>query len=50
MRTILTFYLLHVCHLMTGIGVFLLAPEPLLAQNSEALANQLDRLQRDVEF
>ena len=48
MRTILT--VLSVArHLMTGIGVLLLASEPLFAQNSEALANQLDRLQRDVQ-
>mgnify|MGYP001190853446 CR=1 FL=1 len=48
MRTILTALLVPCC-LVAGIGVLLLAPGPLLAQNSESLANQLDRLQRDVQ-
>ncbi len=48
MRTILTVLPVSL-RLMTGIGVLLLTPEPLFAQNSEALANQLDRLQRDVQ-
>ena len=37
------------CRLITGLGVLPLASEPLFAQNSDALANQLDRLQRDVQ-
>ena len=37
------------CRLVTGVGILLLAPEPLFAQNSEDLANQLDRLQRDIQ-
>ncbi len=50
MRTILT-ALPIACLSVAGIavGVLLFAPEPLFAQNSESLANQLDRLQRDVQ-
>ncbi len=48
MRTILNILPVSF-RLITGFGVLLLAPGTLLAQNSEALVNQLDRLQRDVQ-
>ena len=35
--------------LVAGVGILLLFPEPSVAQNSETLANQVNRLQRDVQ-